>query len=71
MNYDKIHNEYRLGLGLYFKLSFGHNSHPNGMICFSNIPGLNLRKLNAVDESAAVNEVREILECELGIVQIN
>lgn len=57
MTYNKIHDQYRLGLGLYFQLKFGHNDHPDGWICFSNIPELNFMKIEADNLEEAIYEV--------------
>jgi hypothetical protein len=65
MNYNKIHDQYRLGLGLYFKLRFGHISFPGGCLCLSNIPELDHKKLKAASEQEAVLEVLTIIQYDL------
>lgn len=57
MQYNTIHKQYRIGLGLYFTLTHDHNSHPGGWLSLSNIPAINHMKLQARDKKAAVAEV--------------
>lgn len=65
MNYNRTHDQYRLGLGLYFTLKFGHTDNPTGWICLSNIPGMNQRKLEATNKVDAGYEVMGFIQSDI------
>jgi hypothetical protein len=71
MIYNKTHDQYRLGLGLYFQLKFGHPENPTGWTCISNIPGMNYKRLEAATKQEAGHEVMEVLETEINLVHID
>lgn len=65
MKYNRTHNQYRLGLGLFFMLKFGHPDNPQGWICLSNIPGINQKKLQAKTKQDAGIEVMTLFLTEI------
>ena len=67
MIYNKTHDEYRLGAGLYFKLIFSHNDHPGAYTATSNIPAINMAKLKAKDQEKAKAEVLKFLKQQINL----
>jgi len=65
MHYNKIHDQYRLGLSLYFQLKFGHPENLTGYTCLSNIPGMNYRKLEGKTKQEAGSEVMTLFLTEI------
>jgi len=65
MIYNRTHDQYRLGLGLYFQLKFGHPENPEGYTCISNIPGMNYRKLVGNTKQDAGLEVMAIIQSQI------
>ena len=65
MEYNRTHDEYRIGLNLAFKLKFGHPDNPKGWICLSNIPGINQKKLQAQNKVDAGYEVMALIQSGL------
>ena len=65
MKFDSTHNEYKLGMGLWFKLIFGHPNNMDGWMCLSNVPVLNYKKLESVNQEDAVYEVMGSLDLEV------
>lgn len=68
MIYNTTHKEYRLGLGLFFKLVFGHISNPAGWTAISNIPALNYKKLESDNEEDCIYEVMAQLQSFISFV---
>lgn len=62
MKYNVIHQEYRLGMGLYFKLTNKHISCLGKWMCISNIPELNMKVLESENEEDASYEVMGIIQ---------
>jgi len=69
MKYDEKNRRYEVGMGLYFSLTNKHIYYLEEWVSRSNIPDLELRKLDAKNEADAIIEVTGIIQRGLNFLK--